>query len=67
MKKLYTLLHEKIQFQDHVLFCQKEREDFVDKLIAASTANLYDSDGLGSMCVTVQSKSSDLKILELQD
>jgi hypothetical protein len=36
------------------------------KLIASSINNLYDSDGLTSLCVTVESKSSDLKLFEVQ-
>jgi hypothetical protein len=39
----------------------------VDKLIYDTVANHYDSHGLGNMHATTQSKSNDLKILEIQD
>jgi hypothetical protein len=40
--------------------------DFVHKLIHAHTANHYDFDGV-SMQSNAQSKSGNLKILEVQD
>jgi hypothetical protein len=41
----------------------ERQTDFVDKLISASVANHYNSDGLGSFRSAVQSKRSYLKIL----
>jgi NAD(P)H-flavin reductase len=39
--------------------------DFVDMLVHAVVANIYNCDGSGSLRTTVQSKSSYLKILKV--
>jgi hypothetical protein len=42
------------------------RSDFVDELIHANISNYYDSDALGSLYTTAQSKSSYLKLSKLE-
>lgn len=43
----------------------RRETDFVEKLICASTANNYSSDGIGSLHVTVQDTSSCMNIFRI--
>jgi hypothetical protein len=45
---------------------RKRERDFIGKLIYASAAN-DDFEALDNLCATVQSKSSYLKIIKVQD
>lgn len=56
-----------MEFWGHILFHQCHETNFSDKLIHANVVNHYNSDRLRSLCATMQSKTSYLKILEIQD